>query len=388
MYLFVPEVAAASMSSWQRRPLFSLAFTSVHTHSELPTPYTFLSIRVYSYSPSSSSVGPPQYYRSLIDLYLSYSGLTTRKASTGNRNYEHDNVMDAIEEIVQAVTRHIRDWMTPESGAAICDRVEQAISVGRCGKEGSIGVLLEELVDWERRSHPPVEGLYLGSKLKGSRNVEIEDLSARAVDAIVRAVDARYQDKVRVVSAKVEALKGCYKELGDTMSKQRSMVDEVHAEVIQAKSLANCAKRHVNDLTRRVDDSNDKLRVELRDLKCRVEESSQETASCHDTSTKVQQRIEVVETHVDDLRCKLSDLRPSALPTATTPSNSTPAPPPRLNWASQVDADPSTSSPSSRSSEFNDSKPNTIGLAAKTSAPISTSSTSFSSSLATTSPTS
>ncbi|KAJ3525984.1 hypothetical protein NMY22_g10352 [Coprinellus aureogranulatus] len=121
MYLFVPEVAAASMSSWRRRPLFSLAFTSVHTHSELPTPYRLLLQSRFQHTLVLSDIDEAiSIHRDAVQSTRgSHLVLPTMLNCLGYALYERSAFLRSLPDIDDAISVHERSLQLASKGQGV-----------------------------------------------------------------------------------------------------------------------------------------------------------------------------------------------------------------------------------------------------------------------------
>ncbi|KAJ3550548.1 hypothetical protein NMY22_g391 [Coprinellus aureogranulatus] len=252
--------------------------------------------------------------------------------------------MDPVEWVVEAFGEQIRRYMTPGAAKGIRMRMTKAIRDQSCSEDDYIRVLLEHLTQWENGAQPAAQTADIPAKT--THTIEASDLSAGAVKAVVSAVDGKYKAVVEQLLQDVEALKAGNQELKEMVMKQQAEVDGVRADAIQSKSLANCAKRHTDDLTRLVENVNHKLRVEQRDIRSEVDEFVRrvdtERVGDLEASAKLCELIEELDTRINNLQAPPATSHPPSLPSPsavpqhhptlhTTPLRS------KTDWAAEMD---------------------------------------------------
>ncbi|KAF5331247.1 hypothetical protein D9611_013109 [Ephemerocybe angulata] len=259
---------------------------------------------------------------------------------------------DPHEWIIATFTSHVRRYMSRERAGTIRTAIRKAIDTGDCSEHDNLQVFTKLLSEWERstRNLPAKPSTTMtgirGSVAAPSSPSPPSPVEERLITSVVALGEGleKMQEELDRLSNEVLTLRSRTEEVQDIASKEahslrtsmveaqdvtdrefaevnRSLValansraardaqvNAVKAEVVQTKSLANCAKRHTDDLRLQVDELAAVSRVRNKNidaLDARIAElqsASPANSQASELELSFNQRIDALDARVAEIQ--------------------------------------------------------------------------------------
>ncbi|KAF6759470.1 hypothetical protein DFP72DRAFT_1063838 [Ephemerocybe angulata] len=226
----------------------------------------------------------------------------------GNGTTTSSAPADPHEWIIATFTSHVQRYMSQERAGTIRTTTQKAIDAGQCSKQDHLSVLIKQLSEWEYSSRPsPAKPSTTTTGIRGSvaapsspsppspvearlitSVVGLEEGLEKMQEELVRlsneviTLRVRTEEAQDIASKEVHSLRTSLVEVQEITDRefaevnrslvtltgsQETIIKAVKADVVQAKSLANCAKRHSDDLRLQVDELATTSRVHSEDAR-------------------------------------------------------------------------------------------------------------------------
>ncbi|KAF6756048.1 hypothetical protein DFP72DRAFT_894541 [Ephemerocybe angulata] len=295
--------------------------------------------------------------------------------------------------IISTLTMHVQRRMSSRRASAIYEATQESIRSGEYAEQDDFAALITQLSEWQRSTRaspavpPPTSSSARGSAVSTSSSRTPSALEVELITKYMALKDgmAEMQGELDRLSSEVTSLRSRTEEVQYIMSKeahslrtsiaevqeitdgefaevnrslvmltgsQETIIKAVKADIVQAKSLANCAKRHSDDLRLQVDELAAASRVRSEDVRSVNDRASEleltlgqridalnaqvvELQSASPANNQVSELEQTLGQRIDSLDTRVAEIQ-STSPVPSPPQLQLPPPPlPSVHWRSR-----------------------------------------------------